>query len=175
MPCSRVRDAVLQSILAPANSRRRLSHETEPRGIIEWTNWTGGSWGRPPRLAKTTAGLIGQIIVESSAGTRVFLTRAVQPFRTYRTCVSRFATSFGLPQVRDKVAVWKRFGPTVCERQRVAQGSCKCGWRKVQRQGLPQRIGCTFRVPNTVGIPAQKENERAGHQKYGRAVRQSGD
>jgi hypothetical protein len=86
--------------------------------------------------------------VESSAGTRVFLTRAGQSFRTYRTCVSRFATSFGLPQVRDKVAVWKRFGPTVCERQRVAQGSCKCGWRKVQRQGLPQRIGCTFRVPN---------------------------
>jgi hypothetical protein len=173
LPCSRVRDAVLQSILAPANSRRRLSHETEPRGIIEWTNWTGGSWGRPPRLAKITAGLIGRIMLKARPVFGSFLPgrgnlfarteHVSQGLRQASAClrfatrlqfgkglVPRFAKGSGSPKVRANV-VGARYSDKVCPSELVALS------------GSP------------IGIPAQKENARAGHQKCGRAVRQSGD
>ena len=64
--------------------------------------------------------------------------------------VPRFAKGSGSPKVRANV-VGARYSDKVCPSELVALS------------GSP------------IGIPAQKENARAGHQKCGRAVRQSGD
>ena len=64
--------------------------------------------------------------------------------------VARFAKGSGSPKVRANV-VGARYSDKVCPSELVALS------------GSP------------IGIPAQKENEGAGHQQCGRAVRQSGD
>ena len=168
MPCSRVRDVVLQSVLAPANSRRWLSHETERRRIIELTSWTGGSWGRPPRLAKTTAGLLGQVLSQGRPVLGYFkpgrcnlfarTAHVLQDLRKASACprfatrlqfakglVARFAKGSGSPKVRANV-----FGAMYSDKV------------------FPGELVALSR--SSIGTPAQKEDDLVGDQEFGRAV-----